>query len=169
MNKKQYFVILLFALSIVKIQATPDRARYVIDTLIGLKGNNIVVHQIIFDNMQTYQGGFTEEYVVEKFMDKGETLVIKQFKVTENKTVEEILLENYSGRIKRIFPVMEYGDNFYNEAVEQWNVKEHIPKELKNSRILRVTDVYYHDDYDYLTVDLHEGVNTYRKVIMIRR
>jgi hypothetical protein len=83
MNMKYYFTIFFFVLFISTIRATPDRQRYIIDDLIGLNGNNIIIHQLVFDNLQTHDNFIAEEYLIEKYIENGNTLIIKQIRITE--------------------------------------------------------------------------------------
>jgi len=188
MNKKHWFLILFFTLSLSVIQATPDRQRYVLDRLIGLNGNNIIVHQLVYDNMQSHYSGLLEEYIIEKFMENGKTTIIKQIKITDQNKIENILLKEYKGNINYIFPdinfyyydiqpkinerYIEIPSERYVEIPSEQNtryyLKDHIPKELIKCKILRIVDVYFINEYIYVTVDLEDEINTYRKVIMIK-
>ncbi|GHV86483.1 hypothetical protein AGMMS50230_20910 [Spirochaetia bacterium] len=182
MNKKYYFVVGFLFLFVSIIQATPDRYRYVIDNLIGLNGKNIIVHQLVWDNLQTYDGGIFEEYLIEKYMENGNTVIIKNIKITEQNKIENMLLKEYNGDINRIFPDMDYHydyiksiiDNGYiesgKEIVSRFYLKDHIPRELKNCEITRIVDMYFINEYIYLTLDLKDNtINFYRKIIMIKR
>ena len=180
MNKKCYFLFLFFTLSVSIIHATPDRARYILDRLIGLNGNNIIVHQLVYDNLQQHEGYLLEEYIIEKFMENGNTTIIKQIKITGQSTIENLLIKEYNGKINYIFPDV----HFYNYRIQpkinedyiEWGgefdtriiIKDHIPRELMNCKILRVVDIYFINDFIYLTIDLEGGIDTYRKVIMIK-
>lgn len=177
MNRKYWSLILFFTLSLSKIQATPDRERNVLDRFIGLNGINIIVHQIVYDNFGSHYNGIIEEYIIEKYMENGNTSIIKQIKITKQNTVENILLKEYKGKIKYIFPdILAYYVNFLtiknNEYIEigdetQINLIANVPKELNKCSIIRIVDIYYEKEYVYLTIDLHDNINKYRKVIMI--
>jgi len=177
MNRKYCFLILFFTLSLSKIQATPDRERYVIDRLIGLNSVNIIVHQLVYDNLGSHYNEIIEEYIIEKFMQNGNTSIIKQIRITEKNTVENILLKEYKGKIKYIFPdILSYYFNkltiINKEYIEiggemRINLKANIPKELINCDIIRIVDIYFEKEYVYLIIDLHDNVNKYRKVIML--
>ena len=95
MNRRCWSLILFFTLSLSKIQATPDRERNVLDRFIGLNGINIIVHQIVYDNFGSHYNGIIEEYIIEKYMENGNTSIIKQIKITKQNTVENILLKEY--------------------------------------------------------------------------
>jgi hypothetical protein len=180
MNKKYFLLILLFTLLVLKTHATPDRKRYVLDRFIGLNGFNIIVHQYIFDNLQTHNSGIEEEYIIEKYMENGKTTIIKQIKITEKDDIENILQKEYKGKINYIFPDINL--YYYNiqpkihegyieipsELNTRYYLKDHIPKELNKCKILRIVDIYYISEYIYLIVDLEDGITTYRKVIMIK-
>jgi hypothetical protein len=176
MNRKYLLLIIFFALSFSKIQATPDRERYVMDRLIGLNGINIIVHQSVFDNFGSHYNGIHEEYIIEKFMENGNTSIIKQIKITEQNTVENILLNEYKGKINYIFP--DISAPFFNNLTIINNeyikigelritIKANIPKELIKCNIIRIVDIYFENEYIYLTIDLHDSINYYRKVIMV--
>jgi hypothetical protein len=177
MNRKYWLLILFFTLSLSKIQATPDRERNVLDRFIGLNGINIIVHQIVYDNLGSHYNGIIEEYIIEKYMENGNTSIIKQIKITKQNTVENILLKEYKGKIKYIFPdILAYSVNFLtiknNEYIEigdetRINLIANIPKELNKCSIIRIVDIYYEKEYVYLTIDLHDKINNYRKVIMV--
>jgi len=178
MNRKYWLLILFFTLSLSKIQATPDRERFVLDRFIGLNGINIIVHQIVYDNLGSHNNGIIEEYIIEKFMENGNTSIIKQVKITKQNTVENILLKEYKGKINYIFPdILSYYfkqlEIINNEYIENGdririNIKENIPKELNKCNIIRIVDYYYEKGYVYLIIDLHdESINNYRKVIMV--
>lgn len=177
MNRKYCLLILFFTLSLSTIHATPDRERYVMDRLIGLNGINIIVHQIIYDNLGSHDNGIIEEYIIEKYMENGNTTIIKQIKITKQNTIENILLKEYKNKINYIFPdILSYYFNFLsiknNEYIEignetRINIKANIPKELIKCRIIRIVDYYYEKGYVYLIIDLHDNINNYRKVLMV--
>jgi hypothetical protein len=177
MNRKYCLLIFFFILFVSKIQATPDKERYVLDRFIGLNGINIIVHQIIYDNLGSHYNGIIEEYIIEKFMENGNTSVIKQIKVTKQNTVENILLKEYKEKINYIFPdILAYDVNILtiknNEYIEigdetRINLIANIPKELYKCSIIRIVDIYYEKEYVYLTIDLQDNINKYRKVIMV--
>jgi hypothetical protein len=180
MNNKYCIFILLFILFVSKTHATPDRIRYVLDRFIGLNGINIIVHQYIFDNLQTHNSGLEEEYIIEKYMENGKTTIIKQIKITEKDNIEKILQKEYKGKIHYIFPDIHF--YYYNiqpkinegyieipsEINTRYYLKDHIPKELLKCKILRIVDIYYINEYIYLIIDLEDGITTYRKVLMIK-
>jgi hypothetical protein len=180
MNKKYWLLILFFTLFISKTQATPDRIRYVLDRLIGLNGINIIVHQYIYDNLQTHNTGLLEEYIIEKYMENGKTTIIKQIKITNKNNIENILQKEYKGKINYIFPDIHFYyydiqpkiNEGYIEIPSEINtryyLKDHIPKELVKCKILRIVDIYYINEYIYLIIDLEDEINTYRKIIMIK-
>jgi hypothetical protein len=176
MNKKYFFVI-LFLMFVSTIQATPDRQRYIIDTLIGLNGENVIVHQKIYDNMQSHQIFLLEEYLIEKYMENGNTVIVDMIKIAEQDKIEEILLQKYNGSINRIDPdimfnKLEILDNGYieipSELRSRYYLKNYIPKELINCTIKYIVDIYFIGEYIYLTIDLSDNVNIYRKIIMIK-
>jgi hypothetical protein len=188
MNVKHYFFTLFFILSISIVQATPDRERYIIDRLIGLNGVNIIVHQFVFDNLQNHYVYIQEEYIIEKFMENGNTSIIKQILITEQNTIENILQNEYNGNINYIFPdinsyffyiqprindgyIVIPNDKYEeipSEGGTRYYIKDHIPKELINCRIMRIVDIYLINEYIYLAIDLKDNINTYRKIIMIK-
>jgi hypothetical protein len=166
--------------SISIIQATPDRQRYIIDRLIGLNGVNIIVHQFVFDNLQSHYSAVVEEYIIEKFMENGKTTIIKQIKLTGQDAIENTLLNEYNGNINYIFPDIHF--NYYSiqprinasyieipgELQRRYELKDYIPKELIKCKILRIVDIYFIGEYIYLAVDLKGNIDTYRKIIMIK-
>jgi len=101
MNRKHMFFILFLTLSLSAVQAMPDRQRWVVDRLIGLHGNNIIVHQFVEDNLLSHYKGLHEEYLIEKFMENGKTTIIKQIRITDRNNIENILLKEYNGKINR--------------------------------------------------------------------
>jgi hypothetical protein len=179
MYRKYRFLVLFFTVFVSIIQATPDRHRYVVDRLIGLNGHNIIVHQYVYDNLQSHSNNLIEEYIIEKFMENGNTTIIKQIKLTDQNEIENILMNEYNGNINYIFPDIKFyyydiQPNIYEGYIEmrdemstRFILKEHIPQELVNCRIMRIVDIYYINKYIYLTIDLDDNINTYRKVIMI--
>jgi hypothetical protein len=177
MNKK-HFLVILFLLSFVSaIQASADRRRYIIDTLIGLNGENIIVHQRVYDNFQSHQIFLLEEYLIEKYMENGNTIIVDMIKITEQDRIENILLQKYDGNINRIDPDIMFNkrhilDNGYieipGELRSRYYLKDYIPKELTNCTIVNVVDIYFIGEYIYLTIDLNDNVNIYRKIIMIK-
>jgi hypothetical protein len=180
MNLKYCLFVLFFILSISIVQATPDRQRYIIDRLIGLNGHNIIVHQLVYDNLQSHSNHLIEEYIIEKFMVNGNTTIVKQIKITGQDTIENILINEFNGNINYIFPDINYyhyniqpkiNDVFIeipSEINTRYYLREHIPKELINCRIMRIVDIYFINDYIYLAIDLDDNINTYRKIIMIK-
>ncbi|GHV86490.1 hypothetical protein AGMMS50230_20980 [Spirochaetia bacterium] len=115
-------------------------------------------------------------------MENGYTVIIKNVKITEQNKIENMLLKEYNGDINRIFPDMDYHydyiksiiDNGYiesgKEIVSRFYLKDHIPRELKNCEITRIVDMYFINEYIYLTLDLKDNtINFYRKIIMIKR
>jgi hypothetical protein len=180
MNRKHIFFILFFTLSLSVTQATPDRQRYIMDRLIGLHGNNIIVHQYVADNLQSHYNGLQEEYIIEKFMENGKTTIIKQIRIPDRNNIENILLKEYNGKINYIFPDIQ----FYNTIIQpiinegyiiipgewdtRYNLRDYIPKELINCKIMRVVDIYFINEYIYLTIDLQDEINNYRKIIMFK-
>ena len=52
--------------------------------------------------------------------------------------------------------------------MDRYYLKDHIPKELINCTIIRIVDIYFIDEYIYLTIDLKDEINIYRKIIMIK-
>jgi len=173
MNKRRYLVIVFFTLFASVIYATPDRYRLVIDNFIGLNGKNIIVYQYIEDDY----GKLQEEYLIEKYMENGDTKIIKQIKIEKNNNIENLLLREYKGKIKRVIPSISYYYNNIQTSDHEYltmgytiyELENHIPKELKDCTIMRIVDIYFEGDYYYLTVDLTDYVNNYRKVIMIKR
>jgi hypothetical protein len=175
-------------LSISIIHATPDRQRYIIDRLIGLNGVNIVAHQFVYDNLQSHSSYIQEEYIIEKFMENGNTIIIKQIRIAGQDTIENILLNEYNGNINYIFPDINFDHfsmqsiindgyiEFRNDEYEEipgekgtrYYLKDHIPKELINCSIMRVVDIYFINEYIYLAIDLKDNINTYRKILMIK-
>ena len=178
LNKKPFLVILFFTLFVSIIQATPDRQRHVIDTLIGLNGKNMVVHQKVYDNLQShYIDSLFEEYLIEKYMENGNTVIVSMIKITEKDKIETILLQKYNGNINRIDPDIRFNkQEIFNkgyieipsEERSRYYLKDYIPKELKNCTIVYIVDIYFIGDYIYLTIDLYDEVNIYRKIIMIK-
>jgi len=171
-------VILLLTLFISIIQATPDRQRYVIDTLIGLNGKNMIVHQKVYDNLQShYIDILFEEYLIEKYMENGNTVIVYMIRITEQDKIENLLLQKYNGNINRIDPDIMFNkqnilENGYieipSEQRSRYYLKDHIPKELINCTVVYIVDIYFIDEYIYLTIDLNDNVNIYRKIIMIK-
>ena len=104
MNKKYYFVIGFLTLIVSIVFATPDRIRYVIDNLIGLNGKNIIVHQMVYDNLQSHYNYLFEEYLIEKNMENGNTTIVDIIKITEQDKIENLLVQKYNGNINRIIP-----------------------------------------------------------------
>jgi hypothetical protein len=180
MYKKHWILVLFLTLSISIIQATPDRQRYIIDRLIGLNGHNIIVHQLVYDNIQSHSNHLIEEYIIEKFMENGNTTIIKQIRITDQSNIENILINEYNGNINYIFPDIKFyyysiqpriNDGYIEipgELQTRYYLKEHISKELINCKILRIVDLYFINEYIYLTIDLEDNINTYRKIIMIK-
>ena len=176
MYRKCYYLILFFILPISIIQATPDRERCIIDRLIGLNGNNIIVHQLVSDNLGSHYNYTHEEYIIEKFMENGNTTIIKQIKITEQNTIESILLNEYNGNINYIFPDIDYyyfiqpqiNDEYIKIYGETYNLREYIQRELINCIIMRIVDIYFINEYIYLTIDLRDNINIYRKIIRIK-
>jgi hypothetical protein len=162
------------------IYATPDRERLIIDNLIGLNGNNIIIHQLIFDNLGSHYNYIEEEYIIEKFMENGNTTIIKQIKLSKQDNIQNILINEYNGKITYIYPDIDFyyhkiqsnlKDNYLNtgdDFLGKINLREYIPKELVNCEIIRMVDIYFSGEYTYLTIDLRENINTYRKIIMIK-
>ncbi|GHT79713.1 hypothetical protein FACS1894130_09280 [Spirochaetia bacterium] len=176
MNKRNYFISGFLVFFLVNINASPDRQRWVIDNLIGLNGNNIIAHQIISDNMGSHWEYIYEEYLVEKHIENGKTVVIKQIKITEENKIETILLKEYNGNIIHMGPVMDYFvynpqpliENRYIESKgNRIDLKEYISYELINCRIIRIVDVYEINGNTYFAIDLTDRTNYYRKIIMI--
>ena len=178
MGKKPFWAILFLTLFVPVIQATPDRQRHVIDTLIGLNGKNMVVHQKVYDNLQShYIDSLFEEYLIEKYMENGNTVVVYMIKITEKDKIENILLQKYNGNINRIDPDIRFNkQEIFNkgyieipsEERSRYYLKDYIPKELKNCTIVYIVDIYFIGDYIYLTIDLYDEINIYRKIIMIK-
>jgi hypothetical protein len=178
--KIKYCLILFLVIPFSIIQATPDRQRYIIDNLIGLNGNNIIIHQFVFDNLQSHYDYILEEYLIEKYMENGKTIIIKNIKITEKNSIENILINEYNGNIIRIIPDINFF--FYNiqsiinneyieitgEINRRFYLRDYIPKELINYVIIRVVDIYFINEYIYLKIDLRDNTNNYRKIIMIQ-
>jgi len=178
MSKKHYFVIVFFMFVFSIVQATPDRRRYVIDNLIGLHGKNIIVHQIVYDNLQSHDNHLVEEYLIEKYMENGNTIIIDMIKINKQDKIANLLLEKFNGNVTHIFPDIVFNnehripDNEYieipSEQMNRYYLKEYIPKELIDCTIIRIVDIYFIQEYIYLTVDLRDDINIYRKIIMIK-
>ena len=177
MNKKPFFVILFLTLFVSIVQATPDRQRHIIDTLIGLNGKNIIVHQKVYDNLQSHYNHLFEEYLIEKYMENGNTVIVYMIRITEQDRIEDILLQRYNGNINHIDPYIMFNkqeilDNGYvevpSELRSRYYLKDYIPKELINCTIVYIVDIYFIGEYIYLTIDLYDEVNIYRKIIMIK-
>jgi len=171
--KKYYFITFLFwVISIA--HATPDRERYVIDHLIGLNGNNMIVYQIVYDNLGSHYMDLFEEYLIEKYMENGRTTIIDMVRITEQNSLESLLLQKYNNNILRIIPAIYYNkqsilENGYLQNRYRYNLVDYIPNELRNCEIINVVDIYFNGRYIYLTIDLKDdGTNYYRKIIMIR-
>jgi hypothetical protein len=150
----------------------------VIDTLIGLNGKNMVVHQKVYDNLQShYIDSLFEEYLIEKYMEKGNTVIVNIIKINEHDKIEAILLQKYNGNINRIDPdIMFNKQEILNkgyievpsEIKSRYYIKDYIPKELIRCTIVNIIDIYFIGDYIYVTIDLYDEINIYRKIIMIK-
>jgi hypothetical protein len=181
MNKKQCFIIFFLIFCITIIHSTPDRIRYVFDNLIGFYENNMVIHQLIYDNLQSHNNFLEEEYLIEKNMENGITIIVKQIKITYENKIENILLREYNGNIEYCIPDIDFFiynkqpiiNNHYIRLYDELiDLRKHIPIELLNCNIIRIVDIYERynetDIIIYLTIDLNDTVNIYRKIIMIK-
>jgi len=110
-------------------------------------------------------------------MENGNTVVVYMIKITEKDKIENILLQKYNGNINRIDPDIRFNkQEIFNkgyieipsEERSRYYLKDYIPKELKNCTIVYIVDIYFIGDYIYVTIDLYDEINIYRKIIMIK-
>jgi hypothetical protein len=176
--KKVFFIIGIFSFVVSIVNATPDRQRYVLDKLIGLNGQNMIVLQVVYDNLQQHDNQLVEVYLIEKYMENGNTKIIYMYRINEQDSLEELLLQKYNKNLTYVFPDIfcdrqEIFKNGYIETGREERrkkyLKDYIPKELINCTIIGIGDIYFINEYIYLTVDMEDNINNYRKIIMIKR
>jgi hypothetical protein len=173
------FLYLLYAFFLLStIEATPDRYRVIVDNLIGFHAGNCVVYQVIYDNLGSHYENLVEQLLLEKRIENGETRIMKKIVITKEKDLAKLLSDTFGSQYEPAFPLIDEihdktikvtdGRYFFN-GERQIDLSFYVPKELAQCPVLRVVDLYRHDETMFLVVDMRNAVGSefYRKVIEI--
>ena len=175
MKNNAIAAVLLFGI-VALLHATPDRERYIVDTLLGFSGEKVLIVQSVYDNKGSHYDEVYETYLLEKQIEEGRLVLSKQTAIrNDTEITQHISTPEFRYAVPRMletryFHIDENNRNALYYFGIYYDLHEVLPHELWDYDIDKVEQLFDFRDRVLMVLDLisKSKAESLRKVVLLK-